>query len=81
MQHPMKPKLKAKLEKIEQQITHHTDCSSITTNQKQDGSLWVCLDPKCLNQSLKMCPHKIPSLEELNPEFSRAKYISKLDAN
>ncbi|XP_038052821.1 uncharacterized protein LOC119725487 [Patiria miniata] len=82
----LKPKLKIEIDKMEQQgvirkVTHHTDwCSSITTNLKQDGTLRVCLDPKRLNQSLKRCPHKIPTLEELNPAFSQAKFFSKLDA-
>ena len=82
----LKPKLEAEINKMEEQaiirkVTHHTDwCSFSTTSLKQDGSLRVCLDPKRLNQSLKRCPHKIPTLEELNPAFSNARYFSKLDA-
>ena len=56
---------------ILRKIEHHTDwCSSITTSVKKDGSLLVCIDPKRLNDSLKRYPHKIPTLEELNPEFA-----------
>lgn len=40
----------------------------------------MCLDPQKLNASLKRCPHKIPTLEELNPMFANAKMFSKLDA-
>ena len=82
----IKPKLKQELQKMEDQgvikrVTKHTDwCSSITSVVKKDGSLRVCLDPKRLNQAVKRCPHKIPTLEELNPEFANAKYFSKLDA-
>ncbi len=82
----IKPKLKAELQTMEdlgviKPITKHTDwCSSITTVLKKDGSLRVCLDPKRLNEAVKRCPHKIPTLEELNPEFANAKYFSKLDA-
>ena len=82
----LKPKLKAALDKMEadkviQKVTHHTDwCSSITTRVKPNGELRVCLDPKRLNQNLKRCPHKIPTLEEINPDFADAKYFSKLDA-
>ena len=82
----LKPKLQAELDKMEKDgvirpVTYHTDwCSSITTSVKKDGSLRICLDPKRLNNSLKRCPHKIPTLEELNPAFSNAKFFSKLDA-
>ena len=82
----LKPKLEQELKKMETQgvickITHHTDwCSSITTRVKPDGSLHVCLDPKRLNNSIKRCPHKIPTLEELNPAFSKVQFFSKLDA-
>lgn len=59
----------------------HTDwCSSITYATKQDVSLRICLDPRRLNQSIRRCPHKIPSIEEINPTFTKAKYFTKLDA-
>ena len=46
---------------------------------KKDGSLRVCLDPKRLNDSFNRCPHKIQTLEELNPEFAEARVFSKMD--
>lgn len=62
-------------------VTGHTDwCSSITYALKHDNSLRICLDPQKLNQSLKRCPHKIPTIEEISPQLSKAKYFSKLDA-
>ena len=82
----LKNKLKAELDRMEadgviRKVTHHTDwCSSITTSMKKDGSVRVCLDPKRLNASLKRCPHKIQTVEEINPEFSEAKFFTKLDA-
>ena len=82
----IRDKLKAELDKMEQQgvirkVQHNTDwCSSLTTSVKKDGSLRLCLDPKRLNNALKRCPHKIPTLEELNPAFNGAKFFSKLDA-
>ena len=82
----LKEKLQLELDTIEndeiiRKIEHHTDwCSSITTTVKRDGSLSICLDPKRLNDSLKRCPHKIPTLEELNPEFAEARVFSKMDA-
>lgn len=82
----IKEKLRLELSKMEQQgvirhVDHHTDwCSSITTSVKKDGSVRVCLDPKRLNDSLRRCPHKIPTTEELNPALAKAKVFSKLDA-
>ncbi|XP_033126376.1 uncharacterized protein LOC117124300 [Anneissia japonica] len=82
----IKQKIKKELDEMEKQfiirkIQHHTDwCSSITSVLKKDGSIRICIDPKQLNQNLKRCPHKLPTLEELNPAFSQAKYFSKLDA-
>ena len=82
----LQEKLKRELDQMERngiirKVDHHTDwCSSLTTALKKDGSLRICLDPRRLNQSLKRCPHKVPTLEELNPAFSEAKYFSKLDA-
>ena len=82
----LKARLQQELDTMEndgiiRKIEHHTDwCSSITTSVKKDGSLRVCLDPKRLNDNLKRCPHKIPSLEERNPEFAEARVFSKMDA-
>ena len=82
----LKARLQQELDTMEndgiiRKIEHHTDwCSSITTSVKKDGSLRVCLDPKRLNDNLKRCPHKIPTLEELNHEFAEARVFSKMDA-
>ena len=82
----MRDKIKTELDRMEdigviRKVTEHTDwCSNVVFTEKKDGSLRVCLDPKKLNHNLKRCPHKIPTLEELNPEFSNAKVFSKLDA-
>jgi len=82
----IKPKLKQELDHMEslgiiRKVETPTDwCSSITTVVKKDGSIRVCLDPRRLNDALKRCSHKIPTLEELNPEFANAKVFSKLDA-
>ena len=66
----LKARLQQELDSMEndgiiRKIEHHTDwCSSITTSVKKDGSLRVCLDPKRLNDNLKRCPHKIPTLDD-----------------
>ena len=81
----LKERLQQELDTMEndgsiRKIEHPTDwCSSITTSVNKDGSLRGCLDTKCLNDNLKRC-HKIPTLEELNPEFAEALALSKMDA-
>ena len=66
---------------IIRKVTGHSDwCSSMTYVTKKDGSLRMCLDPQKLNQALKRCPHKIPTVEEITPAFAGAKYFTKLDA-
>ena len=82
----MKDKIKEELDDMVQKgiirkVDEHTDwCSNVCFVTKKDGSLRVCLDPKKLNENLKRCPHKIPTVEEMNPLFTGAKYFSKLDA-
>jgi hypothetical protein len=66
---------------IIREISEQTDwVSNICFVTKKDKSLRICLDPKKLNDGIKRNPHKIPTVEELNPKFSGAKYFSKLDA-
>ena len=82
----LKEKLKCELKKMEKQgvirkVSEHTDwCSSLAYSVKKDGSLRICIDPQKLNQALKRCPHKVPTLEELNPQFAGSTVFSKLDA-
>ena len=84
----LKPKIKAELQKMEQEdiirkldVNEHSDwCSSLVYVTKPNGDLRICLDPKKLNQNLKRYPQKIPTIEEINPIFSKATLFSKLDA-
>ena len=82
----IKDTLKASLDQMEadgviRKVTEYTEwCSSLAYSKKKDGSLRICIDPQKLNDSLKRCPHKIPTVEELNPLFANAKVFSKLDA-
>ncbi len=82
----IKDKLQNELNKLVNQgvlrkVEEHMDwCSNLAFSMKKDGSLRICLDPQKLNASLKRCPHKIPTLEELNPKFANAKVFSKLEA-
>ena len=62
-------------------VETHTDwCSSLTYAIKEDGNLRACLDSQKLNQALKCCPYKIPTVEEITPAFSQARYVTKLNA-
>ena len=82
----IKDELKAEIDKTEGQqvirkVDEHTDwVSSLAYTTKRDGSLTICLDPQKLNKALRRCPHKIPTLEGLNPMFTNAKVFTKLDA-
>jgi hypothetical protein len=82
----LRDKLKIELEKMTKQgvitkIEEHTDwCSSLAISTNADGSLRICLDPAKLNQAVKRCPYKIPTLEELNYTFRDARYFPKLNA-
>ena len=82
----LEEQLKAELEKMVKQgvirkVKEHTDwCSSLAYSVKKDGSLRICIDPQKLNAALKRCPHKIPTLEEINPKFTGSSVFSKMDA-
>ena len=82
----LKDKLQEELNKlIEQDVLQkaeqHTDwCSRLAYSTKKDGSLRICLDPQKLSSSLKRCPHKIQTVEEVTPKFANAKIFSKPDA-
>ena len=82
----LKPKIETELKKMEdmgviRKVKEHTDwCSSIIYSTKCDGSLRICLEPKWLKESIKRCPHKTPTLKEINPAFVGGKFFSNLDA-
>ena len=82
----LKPKIEAEVKQMEdtgiiRKVREYTDWrSSIVYSTNSDGNLRICLDPKRLNESIKRCPHKMRTLEEINPAFVGAKHFSKLDA-
>ena len=55
-------------------------CSSLAYTVKKDQSLRICLDPQKLNKALKRFPHKILTIVEITPSFTKAKVFTKLDA-
>ena len=68
----IRDKVKSELQRMEDMgiirpVTSHTDwCSSVTYAVKKDSSLRICLNPRRLNEALRRCPHKIPTIEEIS---------------
>ena len=54
--------------------------NSLVYHRKPNGKLRICLDPKDLNKAISREHHMIPTLEEIFPKVSGAKYFSIVDA-
>ena len=54
--------------------------NSLVYRRKPNGKLRICLDPKDLNKAISREHHVIPTLEEILPKLSGAKYFSIVDA-
>ena len=54
--------------------------NSLVYREKQSGRLRLCLDPKDLNKAILREHHTTPTLEEILPSLSGAKFFSILDA-
>jgi len=93
IQHPprqvavsLKPPYKAELKRLTQlgvikEVKEHTEwINSIVPVKKPDGSLWLCLDPKDLNQAIKRNQWYSRTVDDILPELARSKYFSLLDA-
>ena len=52
----------------------------VKSDLHRDGPQRLCLDPKDINQALKMPYHKTPTLEKITHHFSGATFFSKLNA-
>ncbi len=82
----LRDKIKSELDKMEElgiirKIDKHTGALPWQLPQNEMvACLRICLDPQRLNQALKRCPHKIPTVEEITPKLSNTKYFTKLDA-
>ena len=53
--------------------------SQMAVVKKANGDLRICIDPQPLNSALQHEHYKLPVLADILPEFSEAKYFSKLD--
>ena len=53
--------------------------NSLTVSRCENGVKTICLDPNDLNNAIKICHHKTPTIEEITHKFSGAQSFSKLD--
>ena len=81
----MKPKLKQELTRLEElgvikAVDTPTDwVSSLVLVKKPNGKLRVCIDPQPLNKALKRSHYPLPVIDDLLPDFSKAKVFSVCD--
>ena len=54
--------------------------NSLVYRRKPNGQLRICLDPKDLNRAILRDHHVTPTLEEILPKLTGAKYFSIVDA-
>ena len=54
--------------------------NSIVVNEKQNGKLRICVDPRDLNKALLREHYQLPTQQEITSRLAGAKYFSKLDA-
>ena len=82
----LKEKVKNGLQELVDQdvlikVDKPTDWASrLVVTQKKDGDeLRFCIDPRPLNKVLKREVHRLPIIEDILPELSKAKVFSKFD--
>ena len=82
----MKQRVKDELEKMVQQdilapVDKPTEwCSRlVVTEKKNSEELRFCIDPRPLNKVLQREIHRLPVMDDVLPELSKAKIFSKLD--
>ena len=69
------------IEKVQEGQPIATDwVNSIVYQQKSNGKLWICLDPRDLNTAIKWEHHVTPTPEDIIPKMSGAKCFSTVDA-
>jgi transposase InsO family protein len=83
----LEAKVKIKLMEMEsmgivQKVNEPTDwVSPIVIVHKKDGDIRICLDPKHLNDNIKLCQYQLPTIDMLSSKLVGAKHFSVLDAN
>ena len=53
--------------------------SSLVVAEKPNGKLRVCIDPQHLNKALKRSHYPLPVIEDILPELTNVKVVSKVD--
>ena len=53
--------------------------SSLAYSHKANGKLWICLDPKDLNATIKRDHYETPTVEEITHELAGSRKFTKLD--
>ena len=53
--------------------------NSMVVNEKQNGKLRICIDPRDLNKALLREHYQSPTQQEITSRLAGAKYFSKLD--
>ena len=79
------PELKEKISELEEKgivepVDRHMEWLSNLVLVKKGEKLRICLDPSELNQAIKRVNHQIPTIEEMLPDFTKAKVFTVLDA-
>ena len=82
LREPLKKELDALVQQgIIIKVDEPTDwVNSLVCVTKSNGTLRLCLDPKDLNRAIKRPHHRTPTLDEVLPRLSDAKYFSIVDA-
>ena len=63
-------------------INEPTDwCHNLVLVHKPSGKLWVCLDPRTINQALRFHVHNSHRFHDIAPSIKKVKIMSKIDAN
>ena len=81
----LKKELKEKLKQMEKQgviqkITEPTDWINSMVAVRKPNKLRICLDPKELNKAVKIPKYKLPTLDDVSANLSKAKVFSVVDA-
>ena len=81
--------LKEELTQMEQLgVIHKLDinkatnwCQNLVLVHKPSGKLWVCLDPRTINQALRFHVHNSHTFHDIASSIKKVKRVSKIDAN
>ena len=62
------------------QVEEPTDwVSNVVVTRKKNGDLRICIDPHALNKALKRERYQLPTLDNILPELSKARFFSTID--